>query len=73
MVSHEERSSTMERLPMEASTSSESQVGLRSVSFLGLLGMQFLTATNDNIFRWLVVGIGKRYVDRKSTRLNSSH
>lgn len=53
---------------MEASTSSGSQVGLRSVSFLGLLGMQFLTATNDNIFRWLVVGIGKQYVEPANVR-----
>ena len=30
--------------------------------FLGLLATQFLTATNDNIFRWLVIGIGKQHV-----------
>jgi acyl-[acyl-carrier-protein]-phospholipid O-acyltransferase/long-chain-fatty-acid--[acyl-carrier-protein] ligase len=34
-----------------------------SVSFWGLLLTQFLTTTNDNIFRWLVIGIGKDYVD----------
>jgi len=33
--------------------------GLASRSFLGLLVTQFLGATNDNIFRWLVVPIGK--------------
>ncbi len=44
------------------------QVGLTSPSFLGLLGMQFLTATNDNIFRWLVVGIGKQYVEESNVR-----
>ncbi len=33
--------------------------GLRSAGFLGLLATQFLTAMNDNIFRWLVIGIGK--------------
>ncbi len=33
--------------------------GLRNRSFLGLLVTQFLGATNDNIFRWLVVPIGK--------------
>ena len=27
--------------------------------FLGLLSTQFLTALNDNIFRWLVIGISK--------------
>ena len=33
--------------------------GLLSAGFLGLLATQFLTAMNDNIFRWLVIGIGK--------------
>ena len=37
--------------------------GLRSASFLGLLFTQLFTATNDNILRWLVIGIGKDYVD----------
>src|SRR6476660_7426134 len=36
---------------------------LLSAGFLGLLATQFLTATNDNIFRWLVIGIGKQHVD----------
>ena len=35
--------------------------GLLSASFLGLLLTQFLGATNDNILRWLVIGIGKDY------------
>ena len=34
---------------------------LISTSFLGLLFTQFLGATNDNILRWLVIGIGKDY------------
>jgi acyl-[acyl-carrier-protein]-phospholipid O-acyltransferase / long-chain-fatty-acid--[acyl-carrier-protein] ligase len=34
---------------------------LISSSFLGLLATQFLGATNDNILRWLVIGIGKDY------------
>ena len=34
---------------------------LVSASFLGLLLTQFLGATNDNILRWLVIGIGKDY------------
>ena len=34
---------------------------LISKSFLGLLFTQFLGATNDNILRWLVIGIGKDY------------
>ena len=36
--------------------------GLRSRSFLGLLITQFLGAVNDNMFRWLVVPIGKQIV-----------
>jgi acyl-[acyl-carrier-protein]-phospholipid O-acyltransferase/long-chain-fatty-acid--[acyl-carrier-protein] ligase len=34
---------------------------LKSRSFIALTTTQFLTATNDNIFRWLAVGIGKDY------------
>ena len=35
---------------------------LKSRSFLGLLATQFLGAVNDNMFRWLVVPIGKQTV-----------
>ena len=35
---------------------------LLSKSFQGLLYTQFLGATNDNILRWLVIGVGKQYV-----------
>ena len=35
---------------------------LLSATFIGLLLTQFLGATNDNILRWLVIGIGKEYV-----------
>jgi acyl-[acyl-carrier-protein]-phospholipid O-acyltransferase/long-chain-fatty-acid--[acyl-carrier-protein] ligase len=41
------------------------QNSLRSTSFIGLLLTQFLGATNDNILRWLVIGIGKEYVDKQ--------
>jgi len=41
--------------------------GLASRSFLGLLGTQFLGAMNDNMFRWLVVPIGKDIVGSKGT------
>ncbi len=37
--------------------------GLASPSFIGLLVTQLLTAINDNLFRWLAIGIGKDYVD----------
>ena len=35
---------------------------LLSGSFLGLLITQFLGAANDNILRWLVIGLGKQFV-----------
>jgi acyl-[acyl-carrier-protein]-phospholipid O-acyltransferase/long-chain-fatty-acid--[acyl-carrier-protein] ligase len=38
------------------------EASLWSVGFAGLVATQFLTAVNDNIFRWLVIGIGKDYV-----------
>ncbi|MDO4628832.1 MAG: MFS transporter [Planctomycetia bacterium] len=40
-------------------TSSSSRGRLFSLSFLGLLVTQFTVAMNDNIFRWLLVPIGK--------------
>ncbi|QEG35327.1 acyl-[ACP]--phospholipid O-acyltransferase [Bythopirellula goksoeyrii] len=39
---------------------------LLSASFVGLLVTQFLGAANDNILRWLVIGIGKQYVAPES-------
>ncbi len=48
---------------------SEGHDGLRSRSFLGLLVTQFLGALNDNIFRWLIVPIGKDLVGPKHAAL----
>ena len=39
---------------------------LLSKSFLGLLLTQFLGATNDNTLRWLVIGIGKQFVEEQN-------
>ena len=39
------------------------QGSLLAKSFVGLLITQFLGAANDNILRWMVIGIGKQYVD----------
>lgn len=39
-----------------------------SATFVGLLATQFLGATNDNILRWLVIGIGKEYVEKDQIR-----
>ena len=44
----------------------EPEHGLRSGSFLGLIGTQALGTTNDNIFRWLAIGIGKDFVPASS-------
>src|SRR5687767_1601691 len=38
---------------------------LLSLSFGGLLLTQLLTAVNDNVFRWLVIGIAKDYVSQE--------
>jgi len=43
--------------------------GLASRSFLGLLVAQFLGAVNDNMFRWLVVPIGKEMVSEEQASL----
>ncbi|MEX2309008.1 MAG: acyl-[ACP]--phospholipid O-acyltransferase [Pirellulales bacterium] len=37
---------------------------LMSLTFIGLLLTQFLGTTNDNILRWLVIGLGKHYVEK---------
>ncbi len=44
--------------PIQPSETSES---LLSPSFQSLLWTNFLTAFNDNVFRWLAIGIGKDY------------
>ena len=49
-------------LPAEAE-----REGLLSPSFLGLLTTQFLGATNDNLFRWLVAWIGGDYAAQDPT------
>ena len=54
----------MHSVPATNNSTSEYQKdprGLLSPSFLGLLLTQLLGATNDNILRWLVIGIGKDY------------
>jgi acyl-[acyl-carrier-protein]-phospholipid O-acyltransferase/long-chain-fatty-acid--[acyl-carrier-protein] ligase len=43
-------------------TTHSAGASLASAGFWGLLATQFLTALNDNIFRWLVIGIGKDHV-----------
>src|SRR2546422_8984103 len=52
----------MDAVQAEGDRQSTAGGSLLSSGFLGLLATQFLTATNDNIFRWLVIGIGKQHV-----------
>src|SRR3954471_13205821 len=56
-------SSTSGQSPNEDSESKQ-HARLRSTKFIGLLLTHFLGAANDNILRWLVIGIGKEYVDK---------
>lgn len=51
------QSSDLEQLP------DLQRPGIRSGSFACLMITQWLTSINDNIFRWLVIGIGKDYVN----------
>jgi acyl-[acyl-carrier-protein]-phospholipid O-acyltransferase / long-chain-fatty-acid--[acyl-carrier-protein] ligase len=55
---------TQPTTPQPATDDDSPHASLRSTSFLGLLFTQLLTATNDNAFRWLVIGVGKDYVAR---------
>ena len=48
---------------IETAAADDHRGGLRSRSFVGLLVTQFLGAVNDNMFRWLVVPIGKEIVE----------
>jgi acyl-[acyl-carrier-protein]-phospholipid O-acyltransferase / long-chain-fatty-acid--[acyl-carrier-protein] ligase len=43
--------------------------GLLTTSFLGLVATQFLVALNDNIFRWLLIPIGKTVVEQQKVIL----
>lgn len=43
-------------------TGPERQLGLASWSFVGLLAAQALGTVNDNMFRWLAIGVGKTMV-----------
>jgi acyl-[acyl-carrier-protein]-phospholipid O-acyltransferase/long-chain-fatty-acid--[acyl-carrier-protein] ligase len=52
---------TIDSSPPEATGAPAPSDRLMSATFLGLLLTQFLGATNDNILRWLVIGIGKEY------------
>ncbi len=48
-------------LQAPADGQSTSDAGLGSIGFVALLVTQFLGATNDNVFRWFAVGVGKQH------------
>ncbi|MEM9411651.1 MAG: MFS transporter [Planctomycetota bacterium] len=48
---------------MDDKRSKNAKTSLWSPSFQGLLWTNWLTAINDNIFRWFVIGVGKRQFD----------
>ena len=56
-------------MPSKEGTRSDAAAGMRprdrlmSTTFVGLLLTQFLGVTNDNILRWLVIGVGKEIVN----------
>lgn len=49
---------------MESGAKGNESRGLLSASFLGLLATQALGTTNDNLFRWLAIGVGKDFVGK---------
>ncbi len=51
-------------LSVDTPAGSRPRDGIGSLSFIALLLTQLLTAINDNVFRWLAIGIGKDYVDQ---------
>ena len=50
----------------------QSGAGLASRSFVSLAATQFLGALNDNMFRWLVIGIGKSYLPQHASMVLSA-
>jgi 1-acyl-sn-glycerol-3-phosphate acyltransferase len=59
---------TGDATPAVAVESAAAPAGLWSPSFIGLLIVIFLGAANDNIFRWLAIGMGKESVDPENIR-----
>ncbi len=60
-----ERRPSVETIARKVESSREAdgaRDGLTSTSFLALLATQFLVALNDNMFRWLIIPIGKELV-----------
>jgi acyl-[acyl-carrier-protein]-phospholipid O-acyltransferase/long-chain-fatty-acid--[acyl-carrier-protein] ligase len=50
--------------PSIAPTTENGRGGVYSLAFLALVATQFFVSLNDNMFRWLVVPIGKELMDK---------
>src|SRR3954471_7349916 len=56
--------SSSEESQSDLAVHSQQRDRLMSTTFIGLLLTQFLGATNDNILRWLAIGVGKELVTK---------
>jgi len=62
-VSNTNEADLKDGLPADSGTNINPEAkGIWSPSFQGLLWTNWLTAINDNIFRWFVIGVGKTFV-----------
>jgi len=52
-------SSLSDAIPLTEADHATLHTGISSSAFQGLLWTQWLTAINDNVFRWFVIGVGK--------------
>src|SRR3954471_17468638 len=57
--------SSSEESQSDLAVHSQQRDRLMSTTFIGLLLTQFLGTTNDNILRWLAIGLGKEYFDEQ--------
>jgi acyl-[acyl-carrier-protein]-phospholipid O-acyltransferase/long-chain-fatty-acid--[acyl-carrier-protein] ligase len=60
---HQAPPPTTEGIPSDEDRHAQQHDRLMSATFIGLLLTQFLGTTNDNILRWLAIGVGKELVE----------
>lgn len=60
---HQAHTPSNEETPGDFDPHAQQHDSLRASTFIGLLVTQFLGATNDNILRWLAIGLGKQFVE----------
>lgn len=66
MLQTDSSSPAIDSSPSDTAGASAQHDRLTSATFMGLLLTQFLGATNDNILKWLAIGIGKQYFTHAS-------